>query len=67
MSIYALLYKRFGQKSEHNRIGNARQRIDEYRKKLPTVGASPNCLSGKTVIIVGAGFAGLSAAVWLKR
>ncbi len=69
MSLYANLYCRFCPRQiETGRIKNTQQHTHALRALLPR--DSAECrrrLASKTAVVVGAGFAGLSAAVWLKR
>lgn len=69
MSIYAMLYHRFSpRRPETESMQLAQQKIDAIRAMLPDESTvSRSGISAKTVIVIGAGFAGLSAAVWLKR
>ena len=68
MSLYSNLYCRFCPRQiETGRIKNTQQHTEAIRMLLPPDSADCRRLASKTIVVVGAGFAGLSAALWLKR
>lgn len=71
-SLYALLHRRFGPKpsgsERHRRSLRKREKLRAQAPFLERLGAGPTALGGEapeSVVVVGAGFSGLNAAVTL--
>jgi monoamine oxidase len=71
-SIYSRLYRKFGSiPSFADRQSATQKKIrlsgEHYPLEFTQLDAARRSLSGKSVVVVGAGFAGLTAAWWLSR
>jgi monoamine oxidase len=71
-SIYARLYRKFGSIPSLAERQNATQRKirhsgEDYPLELKELDVARGTLSGRSIVVVGAGFGGLTAAWWLSH
>jgi len=71
-SIYSRLYRKFGSipslaERHSSTLEKIRLSSEHYPMELTQLDVARRNLSGKSAVVVGAGFAGLTAAWWLSR